>query len=319
MVEFPAIFGHEGAGTILALGSSVKNASLKVGDAVLLSFNTCGTCNACTSGHPAFCHTHPEVNHNAVRISDRSTPARLQNGKAVRSQYFGQSSFAKISVVNEKCVVRCPDQYKDKMDIYCAMGCGFQTGAGTVLNVLKPSRTESVVIFGLGSVGLCALMAAESLGVEIIIAVDIVEDKLALAKTLGASTTINSKSGSAVSQIKELTGRGANYSIDCTGIVSVIEDAVEYIGPLGTAAIVGVPPGGKGLKIDPLPFLLENKKLVGIIEGDSDPTQFIPQLMEMHQAGKFPVEKLCKTYPIGKFDHALADIKSGKVSSTEYE
>lgn len=308
MVDFPAIFGHEGAGTILALGSSVKNTSLKVGDAVLLSFNTCGTCNACTTGHPAFCHTHPEVNHNAVRITDRSTPARLQDGKAVRSQYFGQPSFAKMSVVNEKCVVKCPDAYKDQMDIYCAMGSGFQTGGGTVLNVLKPSKTESVAIFGLGSVGLCALMAAKSLGVETIIAIDIVDEKLALAKALGASSTINSKSGSAVSQIKELTGRGANYSIDCTGIVSVIEDAVECIGSLGTAAIVGAPPGGKNLKIDPLPFLLENKKLVGVIEGDSNPTEFIPQLMEMHQAGTFPVEKLCKTYPIERFEDALADI-----------
>ncbi|KAK3186355.1 hypothetical protein K4F52_004893 [Lecanicillium sp. MT-2017a] len=140
MVNFPAIFGHEGAGTILALGSSVKNTFLKVGDAVLLSFNTCGPCNACTTGHPAFCHRHPEVNHNAVRITDRSTPARLQDGKAVRSQYFGQSSFAKMSVVNEKCVMKCPDAYEDQMYIYCAMGCGFQTGAGTVLNVLKLSK-----------------------------------------------------------------------------------------------------------------------------------------------------------------------------------
>lgn len=313
MVEFPAIFGHEGAGTIRALGSAVRYTSLQVRDAVLLSFNTCGTCNACTSDHPAFCHTHPEVNHNAVRISDRSTPARLADGNAVRSQYFGQSSFSKTSIVNEKCVVKCPDAYKDKLDIYCAMGCGFQTGAGTVLNVLKPTKTDTVVIFGLGSVGLCALMAAKSLGVETIIAVDIVDDKLTLAKTLGASATINSKSGTAVSQIKELTGRGAKFSIDCTGIVGVIEEAVECIGPLGTAAIVGVPPGGKNLKIDPLLFLLENKKLVGVIEGDYNPQEFIPQLIEMHQAGHFPIDKLCKTYPISKFEDALADIKSGKV------
>jgi Zn-dependent alcohol dehydrogenase len=92
-----------------------------------------------------------------------------------------------------------------------------------------------------------------------------------------------------------------------------MEEAVECIGPLGTAAIVGVPPGGKNLKIDPLLFLLENKKLVGVIEGDSNPQEFIPQLIEMHQAGHFPVDKLCKTYPISKFEDALADIKSGKV------
>lgn len=106
LVEFPAIFGHEGASIIREIGSDVKDKDLKIGDPVLLSYNTCGNCKACNSGHPAYCHRHPEVNHNAVRLSDQSTPARLHDGgKPVRSQCFGQSSFSEFSVVDEKCVV----------------------------------------------------------------------------------------------------------------------------------------------------------------------------------------------------------------------
>ena len=272
MVEFPAIFGHEGAGYIRAIGKDVKNKDLKVGDAALLSFNTCGTCKPCSTGHPAFCLTHPQVNHNAVRISDRSTPARLENGRTVRSQYFGQSSFSKMSVVNEKCVVKCP--HPEKMDIYAPIGCGFQTGAGTVLNVLRPGAEDSIVIFGLGSVGLAALMAAKHIGAGQIIAVDIVKDKLDMAKELGATDVVNSKeSPNVIQAIKDKTKGGATFAVDCTGILRVIEDMIECIAPLGTAALVGVPPAGAKIKIDPLQFLLENKKFIGVIEGDSDPEE----------------------------------------------
>lgn len=315
MVEFPAIFGHEGAGFVRGIGPKVKNKSLKVGDAVLLSFNTCGTCKACTNGHPAFCHTHAAVNHNAVRLTDRSTPARTKEGKSVRSQYFGHSSFSKMSVVNEKCVVKC--DYPHQMGIYAPIGCGFQTGAGTVLNVLKPGKCDSLVVFGLGSVGLTALMAAKYLDVGQIIAVDIVQDKLRMAKELGATDTINSKEQSNVIEaIKKVSnsGAGANFAIDCTGLLSVIEDMIACLAPQGTAAVVGVPPPDAKISIDPLMFLLDNKKLIGVIEGDSNPEDFIPQLIELHQNGVFPIEKLCRTYPVERLGDAIHDLHTGNVS-----
>jgi Zn-dependent alcohol dehydrogenase len=208
MVEFPAIFGHEGAGYIVSIGENVKNKDLAVGDAVLLSFNTCGHCKPCTTGHPAYCFTHPQVNHNAVRVGDRSTPGKLEDGRAVRSQYFGQSSFSKMSIVNEKCVAKCP--YPENLDIYAPIGCGFQTGAGTVLNVLKPTKEDSIVIFGLRSVGLAALMAATYMGAGRIIVADIVAEKLEMAKELGATDVINSKeTPEVVKAIKKLTNGGA--------------------------------------------------------------------------------------------------------------
>ena len=134
-------------------------------------------------------------------MSDGSTPGKL-DGRSVRSQYFGHSSFAKARVVNEKCVVKC--LYPEDMQIYAPLGCGFQTGAGTVLNVLKPKEEDFTVIFDLGSVGLTALIAANYLKLSQIITVDIMREKLQLAKELGATHVINSKgSPDVVAEIKK--------------------------------------------------------------------------------------------------------------------
>ncbi|KAF2499009.1 AreB protein [Lophium mytilinum] len=312
MVEFPAIFGHEGAGFVRSIGKDIGTDRFQVGDAVLLSFNHCGHCKPCASGHPASCLTFPEINHNAVRVSDRSTPARTKSGQPVRSQYFGQSSFSKLSVVNARCVVKCP--FPDMMHIYAPIGCGFQTGAGTVLNVLKPKKEHSLVVFGLGSVGLAALMAAKYLGTGRIIAVDIVDEKLNTAKELGATDILNSTKHADIAQaIKETTKGGANYAIDCTGVLRVIESMIESLAPQSTAALVGVPPAGKKIQLDPLAFLSDSKKLIGVIEGDSNPTEFIPQLVELHQAGHFPIERLCRTYPVAKLNEAIHDLHTGEV------
>ena len=279
MVEFPAIFGHEGAGVVRAIGSGVKDKSLRVGDDVLLSFNVCGKCPQCMSGHPSYCHDHPRINHSAVR-TDGSTPGSLADGRTVRSQYFGHSSFSKMSVVNEKCVVKCP--YPDSLAIYAPLGCGFQTGAGTILNVLKPSKDQSVVISGLGSVGLAAVMAAKYLGVKHIIALDIVDEKLEIAKQVGATDLINSRQiPDVVQTIKHITGAGAHFAVDCTGVTQVIELLIETIGPRGIVATVGVPPAGKKVQIDALSFLLENKIYMGVIEGDSVPAEVSTHMVRL--------------------------------------
>ncbi|KAM0795502.1 hypothetical protein BDR22DRAFT_775952, partial [Usnea florida] len=307
----PAIFGHEGAGIVRAIGSSVEDKSLQIGDNVLLSFITCRDCKQCISGHPAYCHEHAQINHSAVR-KDGTTPGKLLDGQGVRSQYFGQSSFAKMSVVSEKSVVKCP--YPDSMAIYAPLGCGFQTGAGTILNVLKPRTDQSVVICGIGGVGLTAVMAAKYLGVRQIIAIDLADERLKLAQELGATHTINSRQNMDVlEKIRNLTDGGADFAVDCTGVVSVIEILIEAIGPKGVAASVGVALAGKKIEIDPLTFLLENKTYVGVIEGDSVPEDFIPQLIELHRSGNFPIERLCKVYPVEELEVALTDLKSGSV------
>ncbi|KAJ0354497.1 hypothetical protein COL154_011730 [Colletotrichum chrysophilum] len=318
MIEFPAIFGHEGAGIVRGIGKDVKIKDLALGDNVLLSFTSCNACDTCASGHTALCPESSKLNIGSVR-SDKSTPGRLADGRSVRSQFFGHSSFCKMSVVNGQSVVRCPESAAASMEVYAPLGCGLQTGAGTVLNMIKPKKTDSIVVFGLGSVGLAALMAAKYLEVGQIIAIDIVPGRLELAKELGATHTFNSKESSEiVRDIQKATDGGPMYAIDCTGVLKVIEDMIACVRPLGTAVLVGVPPPAADIKIDAQAFLLANKRLIGVIEGDSYPPDFIPKLISMHQEGKFPIDRLCKTYPASELNQAIHDMHTGQVSTIRF-
>ena len=187
-------------------------------------------------------------------------------------------------------------------------------GAGTVLNILKPEPDSSIVVFGLGAVGLSALMAAKSLGLEQIIAVDIQELKFPIARELGATDLVNSRDIDIAAKLKELTGgAGVDYAIDCTGVPSVIEAMLNCLAMRGSAATVGVPPTGAKVQIDPLVYLLGSRRYLGCREGDSVPTEFIPQLVDMQQKGLFPVEKLVKEYDYKDIGQALKDMHDGKV------
>lgn len=267
MLEFPAVLGHEGAGIIRAIGSDVKDRSLKVGDSALLSFNHCGTCNSCTSNHPACCTSFEALNITGQRLS-----AKLSDERPVTNQFFGQSSFLKHSIVSQHSVIPCPDP--SHLSIYAALGCGFQTGAGTILNSLKPSKEDSVLIIGAGTVGIAAIMAAKFLGLRQIVAVDVVESKLEKARELGATHTLNSANAADItSAIHGITSGGAKFVIECTGIPAVIEKILDYACCGGTAAIVGCPNPNFFLRIDTMKMLHENKTLKGICQGDSISTK----------------------------------------------
>lgn len=217
----------------------------------------------------------PLLNFRATRMSDDTTSARFSDGTRVRGQFFGQSSFSKISAVHEQCVVKCPDSAAENLALYAPMGCGFQTGAGTILNILKPKPYHSLVIFGLGSVGFTVLMAAVHLGVKKIIAVDIVDEKLQIAQELGATDILNSSGlgGAVVDKVRQLTGKGADYAVDTTGVPQVVEQLADCLGLGGTAALIGGPPTESKIELNLGTFFYENKNLISIIEGDSHPPE----------------------------------------------
>jgi len=173
------------------------------------------------------------LNLMGTRSDGSTTSKRKSDGQVLKSQFFGQSSFSRLSIVREACVVKFDGQV-DEMGIFAACGCGFQTGAGTVLNILKPKPDESVVIFGMGGVGLTALMGAKYLKVEQIIAVDLTDSRLQMAKELGATDVVNSKDiADMPKHISEVTNGGAVFCIDCTGVPKVIETTIDCIAPLG--------------------------------------------------------------------------------------
>jgi Zn-dependent alcohol dehydrogenase len=179
-------------------------------------------------------------------------------------------------VVHETSVVKCP--YPDDMAIYSPMGCGYQTGAGTILNVLKPRPDQTVAIFGAGSVGFAAILAAASIPVKQIIAIDIVEQKLALARELGATHTINSSaiSGNLADAVKNATGGlGVDFAVDTTGVSTVVEQMLDCLAYSGTAASVGAPPRDDKISVKSGAFFAGKKTWVSVAEGDSHPPEVV--------------------------------------------
>ncbi|KAL4880568.1 chaperonin 10-like protein [Aspergillus karnatakaensis] len=312
--SFPAVLGHEGAGIIRQLGTNIANKSLKEGDVVFLSFRSCYECPPCVNGNCGACHHATEYNFVRSRLdTSKGCPISLPDGTPVHGQFFGQSSLSKLAIVSERSVVKCDVDLQD-LGPLAPLGCGYLTGAGTVANVMKPKETSTIVIMGMGAVGLAALFAAKALGLTKILAVDIVEEKLQLSRELGASHTLNTKEESDLAEgIRRCFAAGADYILDTTGVPSVLQAAIWALGHGGTLALVGAMPPGTKLEFDALDLMQGCKRIMGVIEAYSDPQEIIPRLVQWHKDGKFPVEKLAMIYPAEEMEKALADLKAGKV------
>lgn len=302
LTPFPVVLGHEGAGIVEKVGEAVTD--IEVGDHVVLSFAHCGHCENCLTGHPTVCKTFNELNFGG-KMED-GTSRLHDHGKDV-SNFFGQSSFGNHAIVHARNAVKV-DKDVD-LALLGPLGCGIQTGAGTVLNRLKPEFATSIAVFGCGAVGLSAIMAAKITGCSHIIAVDIHDSRLNLAKELGATHTINGKEKDTVKEIKAITGSGTHYAVETTGAPPVVKQCLNSLRPLGVAAIVGVTPE---MKLDVHNDLMaEGKSMIGVIEGDSVPRVFIPQLISYYKAGKFPFDKLIRFYDFKDIEKAFEDSKQG--------
>lgn len=187
-LRFPTVLGHEGAGTVRAVGNAVTR--LKTGDRVVLGFDSCRTCATCTGGRPAYCRRFAALNYGGGRRDGSTTLRDLRTGRDVHGNWFGQSSFATTAVASERNAVRIPDTLP--LHLAGPLGCGISTGAGTVLRVLKPAAGEGIVVFGLGAVELGAVMAARVAGCTTVIEVDPDKRRHALARDLGATHVVNS-------------------------------------------------------------------------------------------------------------------------------
>ena len=221
------------------------------------------------------------INFGGARgLSAADSPIKSSSGQPIRGQFFGQSSMSKLAIVQEESVVKVPSNVTDlELSTLAPLGCGYLTGAGTVLNVLKPKPTSRFAILGMGAVGIAALLAAKAQGVENVIAVDIVDAKLELAKSLGASHALNTKMVGSLDQgLRDMFTGGVDHILDTTGVVPLLESAVKALDHEGTLAIVGVAPGGSSLRIDPLEFMINCKRIVGAIEGSSNPAKVIQAL-----------------------------------------
>ncbi|HEY5223022.1 MAG TPA: NAD(P)-dependent alcohol dehydrogenase [Microbacteriaceae bacterium] len=305
----PVVLGHEGAGVVDAVGAAVM--TVEPGDHVVLGFNSCGTCAQCRAGHPAYCAAFPALNFGGVR-ADGTTSLRESgaSGTAVSSHFFGQSSFATYANVAARSVVKVPQDAP--LELLGPLGCGISTGAGTVLNALQPPAGSAIVIFGAGAVGCSALLAAVVAGCSEIILVDVVPARLEFAQELGATHAINGWDEDAVAAIRRITGDGAQYAVDTTGNQRVFRQMVQSLAVRGSGALVGAAPEGTEATLDIGALLVRSPVISGVIEGDAVPQTFIPLLIDLYQAGRFPFDRLIERYDFSDINRAFADSARGE-------
>ncbi|PXW23928.1 NAD(P)-dependent alcohol dehydrogenase [Paraburkholderia caballeronis] len=305
-VPLPAVLGHEGAGVVEEVGPAVKD--LRVGDHVVLTYGACGHCPSCIGGHGAYCRQFFGLNFGGGDL-DGQNALQDANGQPLHDHFFLQSSFASLALARENNAVKVP---KDApLELLGPLGCGVQTGAGAVIHSLKVAPGSSFASFGAGAVGLSSVMAARVAGATTIIAVDVVPGRLDLALELGATHVVNSRDTDPVDAIRQITGGGVDYALESTGRPAVLEQGIEALGSLGAIGVVGAPPLGTKASFDVNSLLLGGRSIRGIVEGDSVPQRFIPQLVELYQQGRFPFDRLVKFYPLERINEAADDSTRG--------
>jgi aryl-alcohol dehydrogenase len=299
----PGVLGHEGVGDVDQVGAQVSD--FNVGDKVVLSFDSCGSCPPCRAGKVVYCQQWIPLNLlGGSRLDGTATLTRATGD--LHGHFFGQSSFATHALVSARSAVKVDDDLN--VSQLAPLGCSVQTGAGAVLNVARPEPGSTIVVFGAGGVGLVAIMAAMLTPAARVIAVDVNAARLELASELGATDTVNPSDGDPVSAILELTGGlGAEYAVETSGQLAVLDQAIASLASAGTCVVIGAPPLGSQLPVDVPNLLGRGIRLVGTNQGDSNPRQFLPRLIDLHRQGRLPFDRLIRSYPFDQINFAAQD------------
>ena len=294
--DSPLVLGHEGSGVVEQVGKQVK--TVKEGDHVVLSYQSCGICPECLDRRPWSCRSFYEANFGFARLDGSNALARSR----VRGHFFGQSSFSTHSLATERNLVKVPEDLD--LELLGPLGCGLQTGAGTVLNTLAVRPNTGIAILGTGSVGLAAVMAARIAGANPIIGVDINRHRLELALELGATDVIHSREADVAPAVSRITAGGVDYTVDTTGDDDVLRLAVDLLKAGGTAALLTGAPSPSPLKA--------GRKTIQVIQGSSIPQEFIPRLIKYFRGGLFPFDRLVTYYDFADINRAIADARAGR-------
>jgi aryl-alcohol dehydrogenase len=298
----PIVLGHEGAGVVERVGSGVTDVA--AGDKVIISFASCGACTQCSAGRVGYCERFQPLNVSGARPD--GSPTLSNEAGPLSGSFFGQSSFARHALTARRnAVVVDPDV---DLSLVASFGCGAQTGAGAVANVLKPSADSRLVVFGLGGVGMAAVMAGAALGVTQIVGVDLSPSRRQTALEVGATDVLDGADPELVTLLQELTKGGATHALDTTGVPAVVKNAALALAPLGSLVVVGT---GGNLELETQDLIGGGKSVRGSIEGDADPQAFIPQMLQWHKRGQMPMDKIVRTFPLEQIEDALAAMHDG--------
>jgi len=303
----PGVLGHEGAGVVEAVGEGVED--VREGDRVVIGWPWCGSCRNCLDGQPRYCVHIGRLAFGGAR-DDGSSALRRLDGSPLHGHFFGQSSFATHAITRANALVVVPPD--TPLELLGPLACGVSTGAGAVLNVLRPGPGASIAIFGVGSVGLSAVMAARLSGATKIVAIDRLPGRLAVARELGATDVVNAVETDPVEAIHEICGGPADFSLECTGVIAALRQAADSVGIRGICGLIGGAPAGAEFTLEHLTTLW-GKRIQGILGGEGRSTVLIGALIELNRQGRFPYERLVTRFPLEQVNDALAASHSGEV------
>lgn len=303
----PGVLGHEGAGTVAAVGPAVTG--FAEGDPVVIGWPSCGTCRNCQAGEPRYCLRLGEALAGGRRLGGGSALSR-GDGSAVSSHFFGQSSFATYCLTTASALIPVPRGLP--LELMGPLACGVSTGAGAVFNTVKPALGQTLAIFGIGAVGLSAVMAARNSPASRIIAVDRHESRLRLAVELGATDTVNVTEADPVKAIHEICDGPADFSLECTGVISVVRQAADAVGMLGTCVLIGGAPAGAEFTLDHISTLW-GKRVVGVLGGSGRSLPLIGGLMDLYAQGRFPFDRMVEYFDFADIQTALDKSYAGEV------
>lgn len=284
-VETPVILGHESAGVVEQVGSMVSH--VKPGDHVISILSPfCGTCEYCLTGHMSICHT---MNGDEFQRGEEEE-SRLAVGGAPVKQYLQLSSFAEQILVHENTL--CKIDKEMPMDRACLIGCGVITGVGSVFHSAKVEPGSTVAVIGCGGVGLSTINGAAIAGASRIIAIDLADEKLEMAKKFGATDVVNPKNGDVIGQVQELTGGGVHYAFEAIGLKQTAEQAVAMLRPRGLATVIGMIAPGVNIEVPGIGFMVQEKRLQGALMGSNRFRIDFPRLITLYQQGRLHLDDL---------------------------
>ena len=282
----PMALGHESAGVVEALGEDVTD--LAVGDHVVMVFMpSCGHCVPCAEGRPALCEPGAAANGAGTLLSGAR---RLHCDGTEVNHHLGVSGFATHCVVSRRSVVKVdPDLPLDEAALF---GCAVLTGVGAVVNTGRLMPGQNAAVIGLGGVGLSSVLGAVASGARQIVAIDLADDKLGLARQLGATHTVNARDPDAADQVKQVTGGGVDFAFEMAGAQRAMELAFKITRRGGTTITAGLPPPGAALPVPIVQLVAEERTVKGSYIGTCVPTRDIPRYVALYRAGKLPVDRL---------------------------
>ena len=282
----PMALGHEAAGVVVETGDGVDD--LVPGDHVVMVFMpSCGHCLPCAEGRPALCEPGAAANGKGVLLSG---DIRLSKDGAPIHHHIGCSAFADHAVCSRRSLVKIDPELP--LTEAALFGCAVLTGLGAVVNTARVQAGQNVVVIGLGGVGLAALIGALAAGAAQVIGVDLSGEKLALARQLGATATVDAGEADAVEQVRALTGGGADVALEFAGVARALEAAYKMTRRGGTTVTAGLPPPDAAMSVNIVNLVAEERTLKGSYIGTCVPKRDVPRYVALYRAGRLPVDRL---------------------------